>query len=158
LGDRTIGKGAHAGNFASLTSTKHAHSKYTLPSEQQLPAPLKSGLQAPPTAPKSKLTTKQRSSVLRVILHMKGQDYVPMYGWDKAGMPLYSIPCFVKNGFYAFTGENQVYFNEISQAFPKFRLMYQKIWVGFRKSNLCVISQASMHSRNILTGSSYHLA
>jgi hypothetical protein len=165
MGIRSTGKGAYAGNVTSLTSlpsknadttqhrvsrnedtfspnipTKHAYSKYTR-SEQPLPAPLKSGVQAAPTAPRRRLTAKQRAEVVRVILHRKGDGYIPKHGWDNFGLPMYSITCFANNGFFAFTGENQIYFNTISQAFPKFRVMYQKIWMGFCKYNFIVVSQ-----------------
>jgi hypothetical protein len=44
---------------------------------------------------------------------------------------MYSIICFANNGFQAFCGKHQQYFNAIKEAFSTFSVMFQKIQRGF---------------------------
>jgi hypothetical protein len=85
-----------------------------------------------PVIPKRELTPYLRDEARKVLFIKKGNHYVPRHGWDRAtGLPLYSILCFSRNGFHAFCGEHQEYFNAVRQAFHTFCLMFQKIQRGF---------------------------
>jgi hypothetical protein len=78
------------------------------------------------------MTPHLRDEARKVLFIKKGAHYAPRHGWDKAtGLPIYTILCFARNGFHAFCGEHQEYFNAVRQAFPTFCIMFQRVQRGF---------------------------
>jgi hypothetical protein len=98
-----------------------------------------------------------RAEALEAILNSKGIGYAPKHGWNKFGLPMYTIPCFAPDAYFAFTGKEQRHIRKISEQLPKFRIMYQKTRKGFRKYLSIVLSQISTCLSIILTMSSHNL-
>lgn len=98
-----------------------------------------------------------RAEALKAILGSKGIGYAPKHGWNKFGLPMYTITCFAPDAFFAFTGKEQLHIKKISEQLPKFRIMYQKTRKGFRKYLSIILSQISTCLSIILTMPSHNL-
>ena len=103
------------------------------------------------------LPSNLRAEALKAILNSKGIGYVPKHGFNKFGLPLYTITCFAPDAFLAFTGKEQVYIKKIAEQLPKFRIMYQKTRRGFRKYLSIILSQIPTCLSIILTMPSRNL-
>jgi hypothetical protein len=88
-----------------------------------------------------RLTGAVREEAVRVILQKKGARYVPSHGWDKDRLPKYSIPCFAINGLQALLGVGSLDNSHpaIRNAFPNFKIMFQKVKIGLSKYSFCSV-------------------
>jgi hypothetical protein len=88
-----------------------------------------------------RMTGSVRDEAIRAILHKKGASYVPSHGWDNDGLPKYSIPCFAINGLQAFLGADGMdnSYPAIRNAFPSFKIMFQKVRIGLSKHSLVTL-------------------
>jgi hypothetical protein len=88
-----------------------------------------------------RVTGSVRDEAIRAILHKKGASYVPSHGWDNDGLPKYSIPCFAINGLQALLGADGTdnSYPAIRNAFPSFKIMFQKVRMGLSKHSLVIL-------------------
>jgi hypothetical protein len=88
-----------------------------------------------------RVTGSVRDEAIRAILHKKGASYVPSHGWDNDGLPKYSIPCFAINGLQALLGADGMdnSYPAIRNAFPSFKIMFQKVRMGLSKHSLVTL-------------------